>query len=288
MQRLIVLDALSLAYRAHYAFIAHPRRNDRGENTSAIFGFGHAVLRLRRDQRPDLWALAWDGPGPTFRHEMYPDYKAHRPPMPADLAAQLSPLKDLARCLALPVIEQPGMEADDAMATLARLGAEAGYEAALVTSDKDLLQCVNERVSVLAPQARGGEYVRMDADAVRAKWGVGPEGMRDVLALMGDASDNIPGVPGVGEKTAVELMKAHGSLDALYERLADIRQPALRRRLEAHRASACLSRELATLRDDLALGLTLDALRVAPMNPEALAAFARRWQVGELERASVV
>src|SRR5258706_1187605 len=234
MARLIVLDALGLAYRAHYAMIGRPLRNSRGENTSAIYGFGNMVLKLRRELRPDRWALAWDGPGPTFRHTMFPDYKATRPAMPEELAAQLDPIEELAQCLGLPVIEKPGMEADDVMATLARQGAEAGYEVVLVTGDKDMLQVVGDQVAVLSPQARGEDYQRVDSEGVRARWGVGPEHIRDVLALMGDSSDNIPGVPGVGEKTAVELMGQFGSLEALYARLAEVRKPGIRKRLQEH------------------------------------------------------
>lgn len=283
MPRLIVLDALGLAYRAYYALIGRPLRNSQGENTSAIFGFGTMALKLRREQRPDRWALAWDGPGPTFRHTLFPEYKATRPPMPAELASQLAPIEELARCLGLPLIEKPGMEADDVMATLARQGADAGYEVVLVTGDKDMLQVVGDRVTVLAPQPRGENYLPVDAAAVREKWSVGPEHIRDVLALMGDSSDNIPGVPGVGEKTAVELMRQFGSLEALYDRLEEVRKPALKKRLEEHRGLAFLSRELATVRADLDLGLTLDELPVAPIRRDELMAFARRWEIRRLE-----
>lgn len=282
MSRLIVLDALGLAYRAYYAFIGRPLLNSRRENTSAIFGFGNSAMKLRRERRPDLWALAWDGPGPTFRHDLYPDYKAHRPPMPEDLASQLTPIEDLARCLGLPVIEKPGMEADDVMATLARLGAEAGHEVILVTGDKDMLQCVNERVTVLVPPSRGDEYQLMDPAGVRAKWGVGPDGIRDVLALMGDSSDNIPGVPGVGEKTAVELLARFGSLDAIYDRLEEVAKPALKRKLAENKAMAYLSRELATVRADLDLGLALDDLRALPVRADDLRAFAEHWEIRRL------
>ena len=283
MPRLIVLDALGLIYRAHYALIGRPLRNSRGETTSAIYGFANMALKLRRELRPDRWALAWDGPGPTFRHERFPAYKATRPPMPEDLAAQLDPIEELARCLGLPVIEKPGMEADDVMATLAHRGAAEGFEVVLVTGDKDMLQVVGDRVTVLSPQARGDAYARLDPAAVRQKWGVGPEHIRDVLALMGDTSDNIPGVPGVGEKTAVELMGRFGSLEELYRRLAEVTKPALKQKLEAHRDQAFLSRELATLRADLDLGLTLDALPVAPIRRDELLAFARRWEIRRLE-----
>jgi len=286
MPRLVVLDALGLAYRAYYAFIGRPLRNSRGENTSAIFGFSNMALRFRRDLAPTSWALAWDGPGPTFRHEMYPDYKAHRPPMPEDLASQLTPIEELSQCLGLPVIEKPGMEADDVMATLARLGAEAGYEVYLVTADKDMLQVVNDRVTVMSPAGKGDDLIRMDPDGVRAKWGVGPEHIRDVLALMGDSSDNIPGVPGVGEKTAVELMKQFGSLEALYEGVESITKPALKRKLIENREMAYLSRELATLRPDLELGVSLDALALAPIRRDDLTTFAKRWEIRRLEQVA--
>lgn len=286
MPRLVVLDALGLAYRAYYAFIGRPLRNSRGENTSAIFGFGNMALRFRRDLAPTSWVLAWDGPGPTFRHEMYPEYKAHRPPMPEDLASQLTPIEELSQCLGLPVLEKPGMEADDVMATLARQGTEAGFEVYLVTADKDMLQVVNEHVTVMAPAGKGDDLIRMDPDAVRVKWGVGPEHIRDVLALMGDASDNIPGVPGVGEKTAVELMKQFGSLEALFEQVESITKPALKRRLVENRELAYLSRELATLRTDLDLGHSLDAFALAPIRRDDLTAFARRWEIRRLEQVA--
>ncbi len=286
MPRLVVLDALGLAYRAYYAFIGRPLKNSRGDNTSAIFGMANMLVKFRRELKPDYWALAWDGPGPTFRHELYTDYKAHRPPMPDDLRAQLTPIEDLARCLGLPVLEKPGMEADDVMATLARLGAEAGLEVLLVTGDKDMLQLVGGPVVVMSPQGKGDDISRLDADGVRAKWGVGPEHIRDVLALMGDASDGYPGVPGVGEKTAVELMKSFGSLDALYDRLADVKKPALQKKLTEHRALAYLSRDLATLRRDLDLGLALEDLVVAPVRRDELMAFAKHWEVRRLEQVA--
>jgi DNA polymerase-1 len=299
MSRLIVLDALGLAYRAYYAMVrfgtdAEGRRttqstltNSRKEPTNAIFGMAGITLKLRREQSPDLWALAWDGPGPTFRHELYPDYKAQRPPMPAELASQLSPIEELAQCIGLPVIEKPGMEADDVMATLARQGAEAGHEVVLVTGDKDMLQVVNEHVTVLVPRSRGDDYERMDAAAVRDKWSVGPGGIRDVLALMGDSSDNIPGVPGIGEKTAKELMQAFGSLDAIYDRLDEITKPALKRKLVEHKAMAYLSRELATVRSDLELGVSLDELRLAPIRRDDLQRFAKRWEIRRLENVAL-
>jgi len=282
MPRLFVLDAMGLAYRAYYAFISRPLINSRGENTSAIFGFANTVLKIRREEQPDHWALAWDGPGPTWRHERFPAYKAQRKPTPVDLLAQLEPIETLAQALGLPVLEIPGMEADDVMATLAARGAREGLEVVLVTSDKDMLQVVGGPVRVLMPQAREA-YEWMDADAVRAKWEVGPEHIRDMLALMGDSSDNIPGVPGVGEKTAKELMRRFGSLDAIYARLAEVKKPALKAKLEANRELAFLSRELATVRADLDLPYSWEELRCGPIRRDALLEFARRYEVRRLE-----
>ncbi|HXS81583.1 MAG TPA: DNA polymerase I [Methylomirabilota bacterium] len=298
MPRLVVLDALGLAYRAYYA-LARWGRNDKGERhaypalsnsrkepTNAIYGMANLFVKFRRELKPDRWALAWDGPGPTFRHELYPRYKEHRPEMPAELSAQLTPIEDLARCMGLPVLEKAGMEADDVMATLSRIGADAGYEVLLITGDKDMLQLVDESVMVLSPQAKGDDYARLDAEGVRAKWGVPPEQIRDVLALMGDATDGYPGVPGVGEKTAVELLTTFGSVDAMYERLAEIKKPALAKKLAENKALAYLSRELATVRRDLDLGISLDDLAVAPIRRDELMAFAKRWEVRRLEQVA--
>src|SRR5258706_4902804 len=171
------------------------------------------LLMLRREGSPDQWALAWDGRGKAFRHERFPDYKATRKPMPDDLLSQVPSIEILARAIGLPVIEVPGMEADDVMATLARRGEAEGHEVVLVTGDKDMLQLVDAQVTVLAPLGKGDGWNRMDEGAVREEWGVGPEHIRDVLALMGDTSDNIPGIPGIGEKTAIELVKQFGALE---------------------------------------------------------------------------
>ena len=154
MPTLFVLDAMGLAYRAYYALIRKPLLNTKGENTSAIYGMATLFLKIRREEKPDYWALAWDGPGPTFRHERYAEYKATRKPMPEDLKSQLSPIEDMAQALGLPVLDIPGTEADDVMATLAHKGAQEGFDVVLVTMDKDMLQSVEPHVDVWA-QSRG-------------------------------------------------------------------------------------------------------------------------------------
>lgn len=284
MARLFVLDAMALAYRAYYAFIRRPLVNSKGENTSALFGFANTALKIRREEQPDYWALAWDGPGPTFRHDQFADYKATRKPMPADLLAQIPAIEDLAHAIGLPIVEERGVEADDVMATLAKRGTRDGFEVTLVTADKDLLQLVDDHVRVLSPVARGEEYVWIDREAVIQKWGVPPEQIRDVLALMGDSVDNIPGVPGVGEKTALELIRTFGTLDALYERVAEVDRMTLREKLRTHRDKAFLSRDLVTVKTDLDLPITWDQLVCGPIRRDALMALARRYELVRLER----
>ena len=282
MPRLFVLDAMNLAYRAYFAFIRRPLVNSRGENTSAIFGFAGTLLKLRREEDFDHWALAWDGPGRTFRHDQFPDYKATRKPMPTDFLAQIPAIEDLAQAMGLPVLEIPGMEADDVMGTLARCAEREGWDVTLVTGDKDMFQLVNDRVKLLCPTGKGEEYARIDRDGVKAKWGVTPEQMPDVLALMGDTSDNVPGVPGVGEKTAVELIAAFGSLDQLYSRLGEVKRDSLRSKLEAHRSLAMLSRDLVTVKTDLPLPVQLEDLRRGAVRRDDLIALADRYEIRKL------
>jgi DNA polymerase-1 len=288
MARVFVLDAMNLAYRAYYAFIRRPLVNTKGENTSAIFGFANTALKIRREERPDYWVLAWDGPGPKVRQKQFAGYKATRKPMPDDLLPQIPVIEELAWALGLPVVQEPGIEADDVMATLARRAEADGYEVVLVTSDKDLAQLVNERIKILAPgRGVGDDYTWMDAAAIEAKWGVPPERVRDVLALMGDTSDNIPGVPGIGEKTAIELIRAFGSLEALYERLGEVPRPAVRAKLEANRDMAFLSRDLLTVQTDVPVPENWDELRCGPLRRDDLLAIARRYELIKLEKSAL-
>src|SRR5262245_50798467 len=264
MPRLFILDAMNLAYRAYHAirtrraktddelradqeeedrlaaeegrrakrvdpFRWEPLKNRQGETTNAVFGLANTILKIKREEPFDYWGLAWDGPGKTERHRVYDAYKATRKPTPPDMLSQIPVIRELAHAIGLPILEVPGQEADDVMATLARRGAKDGFDVVLVTGDKDMLQLVNDHVKTYGPAGRTDEYVWMDRDAVEAKWGVPPEQVRDVLALMGDTIDNVPGIPGVGEKTAVDLIRKFGSIDGIYERLAEVDKPALRK-----------------------------------------------------------
>ncbi len=280
--RLFLLDGLALAYRGHFAFLRRPLLNSKGETTSSLFAFANTLVKLRDEERPEYWALAWDSEEPTFRHREFPAYKATRPPMPPELVSQLEPLKQVARAFGLPLLEAPGFEADDVMATLARRAREQGMEVVLVTADKDLQQLVRPGLRVLAPRGQGDEDEWIGEAEVEARWGVKPSQLGDVLSLMGDKSDNIPGVPGIGEKTAAQLVSEFGSLDEIYRRLGEISRPALRAKLAEHREAAYFSRRLVQVRDDLDLRWTWQDLVVRPADAQALEVLSRRFELRRL------
>src|SRR5262245_3231745 len=281
--RVFPLDGLALAYRSHFAFIRRPLVNARGEHTSALFAFANTVIKLRTDEKPDYWVLAWDAEAPTLRSQEFADYKATRKPMPEELAFQLPHIKELAAALGLPLLEAPGYEADDVMATLARRAVEAGMEAVLVTNDKDLQQLVRPGVRVLAPaRGRADQDLWMGEEEVEAKWGVKPAALRDLFALMGDSTDNVPGVPGIGEKTASKLIAQFGGLDQLYARLGEVDRESLRQKLADHKEAAYFSRKLVTVQDDLDLPPGWEGLTVRAPDADRLQALGQRFQLRRL------
>ncbi len=227
--------------------------------THAVFGMSTMLWKFLREEQPDLIAVAWDAPGPTFRHEAFEAYKIQRPGMPEDLAEQIPSVKALFEALRIPLLEVPGYEADDILGTLVDRVRESPLEVVLVTADKDMLQLVGPRVRVLATTSKGDRIV-FDEAQVKEKWGVEPGQIPDLLALMGDSIDNIPGVPGVGEKTAVKLINQFGSVERLYENLPLV-VGKLRETLAAHRKQALLSRELATVSARVPLTLDLEVMR---------------------------
>ena len=264
---LFLIDGSALAYRSHFAFIRNPLVTKRGEIVSALYGFTHALLRILERERPTHLAVIFDTSAPTFRHERYPDYKATRQKMPEELVAQLPALRELVRSLSIPWIEQDGLEADDLIATLATRAAAEGFAVRIVSGDKDFCQLVTPHVQLYA-LAKGDEAPELTGpDEVPLRLGVRADQVIDYLALMGDASDNVPGVPKVGEKTAIALLQQFGSLDALYQRLDEVAKPALRKNLADHHDSALLSRELVTLSSHHPIGVELTALAVRPADP---------------------
>jgi DNA polymerase I len=252
-KRLLLIDGSALLYRSHFAFIRNPLRNSKGESTSASFGVLNTLLPILEERAPDHVAVVFDTSAPTFRHREYAQYKAHRPPMPDDLVGQIPRVREAIRLLGLPILEQEGVEADDILGSLAREAERAGCEVWILTGDKDFYQLVSDRIRLLAPRGRGEQVLTIDRGAVRERYGVEPEQMVDLLALMGDASDNVPGVPGVGEKTAAQLIATYGTLDALYGSLDAVERSALRERLRTHEGKARLSQKLVTIRSDLPL-----------------------------------
>ncbi len=266
--RLYLIDGTGFAFRAFYA-IRTGLTNSKGRPTNAVFGFARVMLRILREEEPSHIAVAFDAGGHTFRDDLYAEYKATRQETPEELKSQLPLMEKLVDAFEIPVLRVPGVEADDVLGTLARRGEKAGMEVVIVTGDKDMLQLVSDRVAVYDPY-KGGEGLRYTAEHVRERFGVGPDHVIDALALMGDASDNVPGVKGIGEKTAFKLLESYGSLEGVYAHLDDLKGK-MRENLERDYDIALLSRKLVTIDTGLDLDLKLDACRRKPLDPERLA-----------------
>jgi DNA polymerase I len=257
-ERLFILDGPGFLFRAYHAipFLS----TSKGVPSHAVFGMSTMLWKLLREDNPEYFAVAWDPPGPTFREEKFAAYKETRSPTPDDLRTQIPLVKTLFEALRLPLLEVPGFEADDVLGTVVDRTRELPLDLVLVTSDKDMLQLVSPRVRVFSTTGRGGDRVVFDEAAVKAKWGVEPAQIPDILALMGDSIDNIPGVPGVGEKTAAKLIGQFGGVARLYENLSLV-PGKLRETLAANRKQALLSRELATVSTRVPIAVDLDAFR---------------------------
>jgi DNA polymerase-1 len=257
-ERFFILDGPGFLFRAYHAipFLS----TSKGVASHAVFGMSTMLWKLLREDNPDYFAVAWDPPGPTFREEKFAAYKETRAPTPDDLRTQIPYVKTLFEALRLPVLEVPGFEADDVLGTVVDRTRELPIELVLVTSDKDMLQLVSPRVRVFSTTGRGGDRVVFDEAAVKAKWGVEPAQIPDILALMGDSIDNIPGVPGVGEKTAAKLIGQFGGVERLYENLSLV-PGKLRETLAVNRKQALLSRELATVSTQVPITVDLEAFR---------------------------
>ena len=259
MPKLFLVDLMSLFFRSHMAMERHHLTNGDGMIVSGISGVIRTLLTIERLEEPEAIVVCSDTTGKTFRHELYEEYKANRPPMADEMAAQLPHLYQLLNSAGLPVHTCQGYEADDLLATLAVRAREAGWQVFIVSSDKDLMQLVDER-TFLYTTRRGGEIELVGADAVRAKFGVSPHQVGDLLALMGDASDNVPGVPKVGVKTAGKLISSYGSLDGIYENLEDLKGKAVGRQLAENEEQARLSRRLVELDTQAPCTVDLDKL----------------------------
>lgn len=268
---LTLIDGSGFIFRAYHSLPPLTRKD--GTPVGAVYGFVNMLLKLMEERRKacdgEYLAVVFDVSRVTFRNRLYSEYKAHRPPAPEDLVPQFPLIREATAALNLPVIEREDFEADDLIATYAALARAQGMTVTIVSSDKDLMQLIGDGVAMLDPMKNRP----IGAEQVREKFGVGPEKVIEVLALIGDSSDNVPGVPGIGPKTAAELIEAYGDVENLLAHAGEIKQPKRREVLQSHAAQARLSRELVLLRHDVPLPLPLDALELKPLDAERLAVF---------------
>ncbi|MGD0230095.1 MAG: DNA polymerase I [Syntrophorhabdales bacterium] len=256
MDRIFLVDGNSYVYRA---FFATPYlSNSKGMPTNAIYAFISMIRKLINEQKPDRLVVVWDSKVPSFRMQISREYKATRPPMPGNLSLQFPYVKTIVEKMGIAVIEKEGFEADDVIATLVQRLAREDVEVFVVTSDKDIMQLATDSVTIVDTM----KNLVMKRAEVAEKFGIDPVLIPDFLALSGDPSDNIPGVPGIGEKTARQLVSEYGGLDDIYARLDDIKKPSLRRKLEENRDRALMSKELATLRFDVPLDMDMEGMRI--------------------------
>ena len=283
MKKLLLIDAYAMIFRAYYAFIRAPRMNSKGENTSAIFGFAVTLDDLIRKINPTHVGVAFDPAGGTFRHEAFEQYKAQRPETPEDIRKAVPVIKQLLEAMNIPVLEVPGFEADDVIGTLAHQAEDAGFEVYMATPDKDYGQLVSNHVFMYRPRHIGG-FELMGPQEVCAKYGLQrKEQVIDLLGLMGDASDNIPGCKGVGEKTAVALLQQFGSIDNMLANTDQIKG-ALRQKVESQTEEIKFSRFLATIRTDVPITLDESLLTKKEPNIEALTVLYRELEFNTLLR----
>ncbi|MCX5715653.1 MAG: DNA polymerase I, partial [Candidatus Omnitrophica bacterium] len=281
-KKLLLIDGNSFCYRAFYAI--RSLSNSKGQPTNAVYGFITMLNKLIKDESPDYFAVAFDMKGPTFRHKKFEDYKITRKPMPDDLVSQMPIIKKAVAAYNIPIFELSGYEADDILATVSKRAEAEGIDTFIVTGDKDALQLVGPHIKIMNTHKDG---LIFDASKVKEQFRVAPERMIDLIALMGDSSDNIPGVTGIGEKTAVELITEFGGLDELYENLGKLKSESKRQLLEKYREQAYLSKELAILDFDVPLKIDFEDMKLKEPDKEKLAALFRELEFKNLFEQSI-
>ena len=281
---LYLIDGMALAYRSYYAFIRNPLLNSKGENTSSVFGFVNYLNKILDEKKPDFIAVVFDTIQPTFRHVAYPEYKANRLKMPEDMSAMMDKLKEVVRAFNVPVLELPGFEADDIMGTLAKRAEKEKVYTFLVTSDKDFMQLVSSSVKIYRPGKGGNDDEVVDESGVFEKFGVPPDQVIEILGLIGDQSDNVPGVPGVGPKTAEPLVQKYGTIENLLAHLDEIPQKGLREKLTANQELALLSKRLVTIETNAPVVIDFHQLKAAEKNKTALLALYTELEFRNLAR----
>ena len=274
MSKIVLIDGHSILNRAFYGVPA--LTNAKGQHTNAVFGFLNILFKILDEEKPEYLTVAFDVSAPTFRHEMYKEYKGTRKPMPDELYEQVPMMKEVLQAMGVEIVEQAGFEADDILGTIAKRSEQEGMEVTLVSGDRDLLQIATERIKIRIPKTKGGKTEIEDyyAKDVKDTYQVTPEQFIELKALMGDASDNIPGVPKVGEKTATELMVTYGSIDAVYQHIEEISKKSIRESLAANRDLADLSKALATINIHAEIDFSYDRAKLGNLfTPEAYAMF---------------
>ena len=266
MKKLFLLDAYALIFRSYYAFIKNPRINSKSLNTSAIFGFTNTLLEVLKKENPDYIAVCFDPAGPNFRHEMYSDYKANRDATPEDIKKSIPYIKDIIEALNIPILEKKGYEADDVVGTVAKKLSSSETQVYMMTPDKDYMQLVDENIFMYKPRRSGSDVDIVDIAGVQEKMGVEhPIQVIDILALWGDASDNIPGAPGIGEKTSKKLIAQYGSVEGLIANTADLKGKQ-KENVETHIEQIHLSKKLATIDINVPIEFSLEKMKITQPN----------------------
>ena len=275
--RLVVIDGHAIANRAFYAMPL--LTNAEGEYTNAVYGFTLMLLKIIKDLSPTHMAVAFDSSAPTFRHERFGEYKAQRKGMPDELRPQIQLIKDLVSAFGIAAYEKDGFEADDVIGTLAAKVSEGpdGLPVVIVTGDRDALQLTSDRVSVLITRKGVTDLDEYDRDVIREKYGLEPKQLVDVKALMGDSSDNVPGVPGIGEKTALKIIQDFGDLETAIERVDEVTPKRARNALAENAELARESRLLVEIRKDVPVDIDVESLRIDGFDRQSISAFLGRW-----------
>ena len=260
-ERLFIIDGMAQIYRAHFAMITNPLTTKDGRHTSVIYGFLNMLFKIIRDESPDYLVIAMDSKSKTFRHELFDDYKANRQKMPDEISYQIPILKEIISYLGVELIEKPGYEADDIMGSLSKIAESTDVESFIVSGDKDMLQMVNKNIFVYAPGNRFKPTTKFQKEEVKNKMGVYPDRVVDLLSLIGDSSDNIPGVKGVGPKTAIKLIEQFDTLDNMIEKIDQIKNDRIKNLIQDNLDSLNLSKKLVTIKSDMDIDFNKESFR---------------------------
>jgi DNA polymerase-1 len=274
-----LIDGTAYIHRAYHAI--RDLTNSKGLPTNAVFGFTRMLIKLMEDRSPQYIGMFFDAKGPTFRHDMYKEYKANRPPMPEDMAMQIPYIKEITAAFNLPIIELQGYEADDLIGTLALAAEKEGYEVVMVTGDKDFMQLVTDKAAIWDPMKEN----TIDLKTIREKFGIEPHQMIDVQGLSGDTADNVPGVPGIGQKTALDLIKTYHSMQQLYEKLETITKKKQRENLENFKDQAFLSRKLVTIDTAVPVDVELAEFKVSAPDKKKLGELYKNLEFRQLQQS---